>query len=140
MKTFIASVLAAGLAASGLVAPAIAQTAPETELVSLEGKHVDTMLLRYSFDATWLVDSQHILLRDTYLDYYVVSLRAPCSWLDDQATYKSFFFFPELSGNLRAGRIYEVRNDGRKPCTISSVKHVPTAQAAELKTKVAQKG
>jgi hypothetical protein len=139
MKTVIASVLAAGLAASGLVAPAIAQTAPKTELVSLEGKHVDTMLLRYSFDASWVVDRQHILMRDTYLDHYVVSLKAPCTWLD-QSTFKGFFFFPALNGNLRAGRAYEVRNEGHEPCIISGVQQVPSTQATELKSKVAQKG
>ncbi len=136
MKTLIASVLVAG---AMIAAPALAQTAPQTELVTLEGKKVDTLLLRYAFDASWVVDKQHILVRDTYLDHYVVSLKEPCEWLDG-STYKNFVFFPELSGNLRAGRAYEVRNGGFKPCTISSVQQVPSTQAAELKSKVAQKG
>ena len=129
----------ASLAAVGLVtaAPAMGQPEKKTELVEL-GKSVDTLLLRYGFEATWVVDSQNILLRDTYRDHYLVTLKDGCDALVDIK--RSFKFFPELSGSLRAGRTYEVRNSVGAPCDIAKVEQIDDARAAELRAAVAAQG
>lgn len=130
MKRLIASTLAS-IVAVGLVAaaPAIGQPERKTELVDL-GKSVDSMLLRYAFEATWVVDDQHILVRDTYRDHYVVTLKDECEKLDMQ---RGFNFFPALSGSIKAGRQYEVRDRAGPPCDIVRVEKIDQGRANELR-------
>jgi len=136
MKRLIATSLAI-VAVAGLVAasPALGQPERKTELVEL-GESVDTLLLRYGFEATWVVDNQNILLRDTYRDHYVVTLKEACEQLDLQ---RSFKFFPALSGHVRTGRIYEVRNPSGPPCDIARIEQIDDARAVELRAAVAAK-
>jgi hypothetical protein len=131
MKKLIGLSLAS-LAVVGLVAaaPAMGQPERKTELVELDGKAVDSMLLRYAFDATWAVDEQHILVRDTYRDHYLVTLKNECEKLEMQRGIK---FFPALTGRIRASLSYEVRDPVGQPCDISRVEQVDQARANELK-------
>jgi hypothetical protein len=122
----LASVAVVGLAA----APAIGQPEKKTELVELGKGSVDTLLLRYAFEATWVVDQKNILLRDTYRDHYVVTLKDECEQLDMQ---RSFKFFPALAGNILAGRQYEVRDRTGEPCDIVRIEQVDTERANELR-------
>jgi hypothetical protein len=131
----IASLAAVGLLAA---APAMGQPEKKTELVKLGGESVDSMLLRYAFDATWVVDSQNILLRDTYRDHYLVSLKDGCDALVDIK--RSFKFVPALTGSIRAGRTYEVRNSVGAPCDIVKIEQIDDARAQELRAAVAANG
>jgi hypothetical protein len=79
MKKLVAGVVGSILmAGAAMTAPAMGQSPRKTDMVELGGKSVDSLLLRYAFDATWAIDTQNILLRDTYRDYYKVTLKAPC--------------------------------------------------------------
>lgn len=135
MRTVIAAV-AAALAASAVIAPAVAAPEQKTELAD-QGKPVDSLLLRYGFDATWVVDSQTILLRDTYRDHYVVTMDQPCEWLELD---RSFFFFPKLADRVRAARFYEVRDNAHENCTISKIEKVSSETAQGLREKLAARG
>lgn len=138
MKKFItsrigvASVLGIALAASA-IAPAMAEQDIKTQLVDENGKQVDSLLLRYGFDATWVLDDQKVLLRDTYLDHYLVTLAAPCEWMDRSTAFK---FFPSLSNRVRASLRYEVRDDKHENCDIAKLEKVSTDAA---KTLIAEK-
>ncbi len=131
MKRLIASSLVAALAAATLsVAPALGQTERKTELVALDGKTVDKMQMRYETDATWVVDNQNILYRDTTRDYYLVTLKEACKRLELQ---QPFTFFPAVTWQLREGRSYEVRPEAGKPCDVAKIAQVDTAKATALR-------
>ena len=137
MRKLIASMLAAVMATGAFaVAPAMAQEAQKTGMIE-DGKPVDNLLLRYAFDATWVVDTQHVLMRDTYRDHYVLTLKEPCEALDMQ---RGFNFVPALSGQVREGRRYELRNYKGAPCDITQIEKIDNARAAELRAAVAAKG
>jgi hypothetical protein len=127
----LASFALAGAAlALAAAAPAVGQPEKKTELVELDGKAVDSMLLRYAFDATWAVDEQHILVRDTYRDHYLVTLKSECEKLEMQRGIK---FFPALAGRIRASLRYEVRDPVGQPCDITRVEQIDQERANELK-------
>jgi hypothetical protein len=130
MKKLIALSLASFAVAGLVAAPAIGQPERKTELVELGKGSVDNLLLRYAFDATWVVDQQHILLRDTYRDHYVVTLKENCEKLDMQREIK---FFPALAGNIKSARPYEVRDRAGQPCDIVRIEQVDDARANELR-------
>jgi hypothetical protein len=137
MKTLIAPMLAAALAAGAFAAaPATAQETAKTVMIA-DGKPVDSLLLRYGFDATWAVDTQHVLMRDTYRDHYLLTLKAPCEALDMQ---RSFKFVPVLNGRVRESLRYELRNYKGAPCDITQIEKIDDTRAAELRAAVAAKG
>ena len=137
MRKLIASMLSTVMATGAfVVAPAMAQDAQKTAMVD-DGKPVDSLLLSYAFDATWVVDTQHVLMRDTYRDHYVLTLKEPCEALDMQ---RGFKFVPELSGQVREGRRYELRNYKGAPCDITQIEKVDNARAAVLRAATAEKG
>ena len=108
MKRFIAPVIAIAVASGFAVgAPALAQGDTRTVLVEKDGSEVRTMLLRYPFDATWVIDDMHILLRDTYRDHYLLTLKEPCQKLEMQ---RGFKFAPALAGSIKSSLVYEVRD------------------------------
>lgn len=137
MRKLIAPVLAAVMAVGGFVAvPAMAQEAPKTAMLE-GGRQVDSLLLRYAFDATWVVDQQHVLMRDTFRDHYLVTLEAACDALDMQREFK---FVPVLSGRVRASLSYELRNYKGAPCEIARIEKIDGARAAELRAAVSSNG
>lgn len=137
MKTLIASMVAAALAAGGFaIAPATGQETPKTAMVE-DGKQVDSLLLRYGFDATWAVDTQRVLLRDTYREHYLLTLKEPCAALDMQ---RGFKFVPALNGRVRESLRYELRNYKGAPCDIAQIEKINDTRAAELRAEVAAKG
>jgi hypothetical protein len=138
MKRFIAPVFAFA-AAAGLVAvaPALAQGDTKTILVEKDGTQVDTMLLRYPFDATWVIDDTHILLRDTYRQHYLITLEAPCKKLEMQ---RGIQFVPALSGRIKASLTYEARDKAGPPCDLTRVEQIESAKAAELRATINDKG
>jgi hypothetical protein len=131
MKRLIASSLAtvAVLALVG-AAPALAQAAKKTELVELDGKSVDRMQLRHSIDATWVVDNQNILYRDTTRDYYLVTLKEACRQLEVR---RGFDFFPAVSWELNENRTYEVRPEAGLHCGVAKIAQVDDARADTLR-------
>jgi hypothetical protein len=138
MKTFIAPVIAVALAAGGVVAaPALAQSGPKTVLVELDGSQVDTMLLRYGFEATWAVDDTHILLRDTYRQHYLITLKERCEKLSMQ---RGVVFVPALAGRIKASLTYEARDQVGQPCDVARVEQIADAKALELRASINDKG
>jgi len=136
MKRLIGSVLGVVLAAGAFaVAPAIAEPDVRTQLVDGSGKQVDSLLLRYGFEATWVLDDQKVLLRDTYWDHYLVTLKGPCEWMDRS---KSFGFFPALTNRVRASLSYEVRDNQHEKCDIAKLEKVSKDAAKEMVAKLAQ--
>jgi Family of unknown function (DUF6491) len=138
MKRMIAS-LAGVIAATGVLAatPAVAQPDQKTELVNEDGQSVDSLLLRYAFDATWVIDDTHILMRDTFRDHYYVTLKEPCEKLDMQRDIK---FVPALTGRILSSRRYETRDAAGPPCDIVKLEQIGSERAAELRASLANKG
>lgn len=120
-------------ACAAAIAPAAAEPERRTEIAD-NGKAVDSLLLRYRFDATWVLNTQSILLRDTYREYYVLTLDEPCEWI---AFAHPFFFFPELEDRVRAELTYDVRDDKHEICDIAKIEKVSGATAKELRAKLA---
>jgi hypothetical protein len=120
-------VTAAALAA----APALAQSAPKTELVRLDGSSAETLQLRYDFNATWLIDNQNILYRDDRRDYYLVTLKAPCETLDIRS--RGFDFFPAWSWRLRSSYAYEIRPEAGSYCSVARIARLDDVRADPLR-------
>jgi hypothetical protein len=138
MRRFIAPVIAVAVAAGfAASAPALAQGDAKTVLVKLDGTQVDTLLLRYPFDATWVIDDTHILLRDTYRDHYLITLKAPCQKLEMQ---RGIQFVPALSGRIKASLTYEARDKAGPPCDLTRVEQIADTKAAELRATINDKG
>ena len=138
MKSLMAClVVSAAMAAGTVVAPAVAQAAKTTELVDGKGASVDSLLLRYRFDATWVIDNTRILIRDAHRDHYLVSLKAPCEELDRD---RSFAFFPALHDRVRTSLHYEVRGKAGPYCDIGKIEQVNAGAAASLRAELAAKG
>ena len=133
MRRFIAPVVAAAMAAGAVAGPVAAQGDTKTVLVEKDGEQVDTMLLRYAFDAMWAVDETHILLRDTYRDHYLITLKEPCHKLEMQ---RGVTFVPALSGRIKASLIYEARDKVGPPCDLSRVEQIEDEKAAELRATI----
>ena len=136
MRRFIAPVIAAAIAAGIAAAPVVAQGDTKTVLVEKDGAQVDTMLLRYPFDATWVIDDTHILMRDTYRQHYLITLKAPCHKLEMQRGIK---FVPALSGRIKASLTYEARDPVGQPCDLTRVEQIEPAKAAELRATLSDK-
>jgi hypothetical protein len=135
MKSLVASlVVSAAVLAGAAVAPAVAQEAKKTELVNDKGESVDSLLLRYAFDATWVIDQKRILIRDTYRDHYLISLKDDCAKLVEMQ--RGFTFVPPLSGRVRAGVVYEVRDKVSQPCDIAKLEQISDEQAASLRAEL----
>ena len=138
MKRFIAPVVAIAVAAGFVAsAPALAQNDAKTVLVEKDGTQVDTMLLRYPFDATWVVDDTHILMRDTYRQHYLITLKAPCKKLEMQ---RGIQFVPALAGRIKAAITYEARDKVGQPCDVTRVEQIEKEKAAELRATINDKG
>ena len=131
MKKLVAGVVGSILMAGAMMAaPALGQTERKTDIVDLGGKSVDSLLLRYGFDATWAIDTQNILLRDTYRDYYKVTLKAPCPKLEMD---RGIRFFPALSGRVYSHLRYEVRDPASQPCDIGRIEKIEQDAALALR-------
>jgi hypothetical protein len=114
-------------------APAVAER--KTEMVD-EGKPVDSLLMRYAFDASWVLNPQSILMRDSYRDHYLLTLSEPCEWIELS---NPFFFFPKLSDRVRTELRYEVRDNLHKNCDISRIEKVDRIIAKDLIANLAEK-
>lgn len=101
----------------------------KTELVE-DGKAVDSLLMRYGFDGSWVLDTQRIMLRDAYLDHYVVTLEAPCDWISLNGP---FAFFPRLHERVRASLIYDVRDNQHEDCRIARIEKIGWEAAQRLR-------
>jgi hypothetical protein len=110
-------------------APALGQTERKTELVGPDGASVDSLPLRHDVDASWVIDTQSILYRDTSRDYYLVTLKAACKQL---ATQRPFDFHPAVEWQLREDRSYEVRPLAGPRCGVTKIEQVDDARAAAL--------
>ena len=131
MKRLIASSLAALVTAAALAPePALGESQKKTELIALDGRHVDRMQLRHDFDAAWVIDNQNILYRDDSRDYYLVTLEKACEPLEMRG--RSFHFFP-TSWQLRTSRAYEVRPEAGTPCDVARIEQVDDARARPLR-------
>ncbi len=124
----------AALTIAAVIAPAVAQER-KTELVDEDGQVVDSLLLRYKFDAMWAVDQERILLRDTYREHYLLTLEAPCEKLDMD---RSVTFVPELAGRIKASISYEARDKAGPPCDIAKVEWIGDERAASLRSEAAR--
>ena len=130
MKRLIASSLVTLMTAAALAAPALGQSEKKTELVELDGKTVDSMPLRHNIDATWVVDTQNLLYRDTARDYYLVTLKQACRQLEVR---RGFSFHPSAIWQLRETRTYEVRPYAGEPCGVARIEQVDHARADTLR-------
>ncbi len=128
--TGFAALLAAG---ATMIAPAAAGPERRTEMVD-DGKAVDSLLLRYNFDATWVLDAQKIMLRDTYRDHYLLTLKKPCGWIELS---NPFTFFPALRDRVRASLRYDVRDNLHAICDIAKIEKISSQTAKELRAKPA---
>jgi hypothetical protein len=135
MKSLVASlVVSAAVLAGAAVAPAIAQEGKRTELVNEKGESVDALLMRYAFDATWVIDAKRILIRDTFRDHYLVSLKDDCAKLVEMQ--RGFTFVPALTGWVRDGVVYEVRDKVSAPCDIVKIEQINDEKAASLRAEL----
>lgn len=131
MKVVTLSAIAA--VALALVPQAMAQDV-KTEIVELDGQRVESLLLRYPFEAMWAIDANRVLLRDTQRDHYLLTLDAPCEKLDMQRNVR---FVPALKGRVREGVRYEVRDPVAEPCDIARIAQIDAAQASSLRAEFA---
>lgn len=125
--------LIAGACLAMLAAPA-AMAEPRTELVK-DGKAVNNMLLRYKFDAVWVVDAERILSRDVNFDHYLVTLDKPCNWLLLQ---KEFYFYP-MGDRLRQSLPYDIRDDENPNCNVKRIETIDRQTAQTLREKLVKK-
>ena len=150
MKTLIRSVIVSAVVLAGAAAPALAQTpssqtpsnqapsgynAGQTVMVDGKGQTVDSLLLRWRFDATWVIDNKRILLRDAHRDHYLITLKDECEKLDMD---RSFKIFPELTQRVYSSLKYEVRDKAGPYCTIGRIEQVNYQTAAALRSEMAK--
>jgi hypothetical protein len=131
MSRFVALSLATLMTAVCAATPAVGEPTPKTELISLEGKSVDSMRLRHDFASTWVIDTQTILYRDDVRDYYLVSLKEACATLGIRS--RSFSFQPAWSWKLEADRSYEVRPEAGSRCDIAKIEQIDKTRADPLR-------
>lgn len=125
MKKFAVILAAAAM----LAGPAVAQER-NTDLVD-EGTSVDSLLLRYHFDAMWALDDENLLLRDTYRDHYQVTFDKACTWIDQP---RAVVFVPALTSRIRASLPYEARDKNGQICEVAKIAKIPKDEA---RTKIA---
>lgn len=117
------------LAAVLMAAPvAGGQEARRTDFQNADGQAVESLLLRYGFDAMWALDEQNLLLRDSYRDYYLVTFAEPCQWLDRLEPVR---FVPALRGRVYASLAYEARDVNGRICDVTGIRKAPSRDAAE---------
>jgi len=137
MKTLIKSVIVSAVLLVGAAAPALAQAPAKTVMVNGKGATVDSLLLRWKFDATWVIDNHRILIRDANRDHYLVTMKDECKKLELD---RNFAFFPALTDRVYSSLSYEVRDKAGPYCTITSIEQVNSEQAASLRSELANKG
>jgi hypothetical protein len=133
MKRLIASSLVVLMAAAALAAPALGQAEKKTELVDRDGRNVDSLQLRYRFDAGWVINNQNLLYRDTSDAHYLVTLKEACEQIDIRG--RDFKFFPSWSYQLYASRNYDVVPEAGARCDVARIEKVNKARANTLRDK-----
>lgn len=132
MTKLIVSSLVTLAAIAGLTAaPALSQPEAKTTLITLDGKSVDKMVLRYNFNAAWVVTNQSVLYRDVTQDYYLVTLTSACKQIEKRG--RSFSFHPDLSWRLNSKSAYEIRPEAGMPCDVSRIEQIDEARADALR-------
>lgn len=132
MKRLITFSLVTMMTAAAFTAPALAEPVKKkTELVALDGKSVDKMQLRDDFDATWVIDAQHVLYRDDRRAYYLVTLKEACPSLEIRSL--GFSFHPGWSWQLRDNFAYEIRPEAGSRCDVAKIEKMDDAKAEPLR-------
>jgi hypothetical protein len=137
MKTLVKSVIVSAALLGGAVAPALAQAPAKTVMVDGKGATVDSLLLRWRFEATWVIDNNRILLRDAHRDHYLLTINDGCEKLDMDRAFK---IFPEMAGRIYSSLRYEVRDKAGPYCDISKIEQVNAEAAASLRAELAKQG
>lgn len=119
------------LACVALAGPAIGEPQTKTQLVTVGGKSVENLMLRHTFNATWVVDNQNVLYRDDAWDYYLVTLKTECQPLDIR--HRNFAFQPDPRWRLKHTSSYEVRPLAGKPCEVAKIAMIDSAKADSLR-------
>ena len=85
---------------------------------------------RYKYDATWVLNPTHVLLRNTRFEYLLVTFAKPCSQTDRDDVPISFV--PELQGRVYASLVYEARqHEKMQPaCDITKLQYVKNLEEA----------
>ena len=136
MKMMLASSLVALMATAGLAAaPAWAGPETKTQLVTFDGKSVDSIQLRHDFNSVWVIDNQNILYRDDSRDYYLVTLREACQPLDIRN--RRFSFHPATDWRLKASTGYEVRPYAGQPCDVAKIEQLEDDRAEPMRKSAA---
>jgi len=117
--------------AAFLAAPSFAEPETKTQLVTLDGKSVETLQLRHDFNSAWVVDNQNILFRDDTRDYFLVTLKQACEPLEVRN--RQFVFHPGWSWRLKSTSGYEVRPDAGRPCEVATVAQIPDDKANSMR-------
>lgn len=114
-----------------LASPSVAEPEAKTQLVTLDGKSVETLQLRYDFNSAWVVDNQNILFRDDRRDYYLVTLKQACEPLEVRN--RQFEFHPGWSWRLKSTSGYEVRPTAGRPCEVGQVAQIDDGKAMPMR-------
>jgi hypothetical protein len=131
MKRLVSSSLVALMTAAVFAAAsAMADPARKTELVDLDGKSIDNIQLRHSFEGVWVVDTQNVLWRDSSRDHYLVTLSEACKQL---AVRRAFAFHPADVWELDSSKSYEVWPFAGRRCDVAKIEQVGDAKATSLK-------
>lgn len=117
--------------AAFLAAPSMAEPETKTQLVSLDGKSVETLQLRHDFNSAWVVDNRNILFRDDSRDYFLVTLKEACEPLEVRN--RQFDFHPGWSWRLKSTSGYQIRPDAGRPCEVGQVAQIDDAQANPMR-------
>jgi hypothetical protein len=128
MKRFIAL----ALACEALTASAYGEPKTKTQLVAIDGKIVESIRLRDgAFYSTWVIDTQNVLYRDAFRDYYLVTLKEACEPLIIRR--RAFAFHPGSPWQLKATSSYELRPFAGAPCEVAKIARIDDARAAPLR-------
>lgn len=131
MKRLVASSLVALMSVVAFaLASANADPVKKTELMDVNGKSIDNIQLRHTFNAVWVVDTQNVLWRDNSRDHYLVTLSEAC---DQLAVRRRFDFHPADVWELDSSKSYEVRPSAGRYCDVAKIEQVGDAKAAALK-------
>lgn len=127
MKRFIA----AALACVALAGPALAEPETKTQLVAIDGTIVESMRLRDGMMySTWVIDSQNVLYRHEFRDYYLVTLKLACAPLEIRL--RPFAFHPGAPWRLKATSSYELRPESGAPCEVAKIAKIDKSRAGAL--------
>ncbi len=123
-------VLCVAVVGAAVGTPALGEVAQKTELVDLDGANVERMPLRHEIDATWVVDNQTVLYRDTSRGHYLVTLKAACNRIVQR---EPFAFRPSDPWALRADTAYEIRPAAGRACDVARIEQIETERADALR-------